>query len=318
MFDDKNWQLAIAQAAARMAPYLEPTPLLPARSLRELLGFSLYLKADCLQTTGSFKYRPALASILANLDEAKKRGVVTSSSGNFAVAVSHVAKMFDVRATIVTTPAVAQEKLDKARALGGNVVFCEPTYAARQQLVDQIKAETGAFELHSHSSVETIAGDATCAQEILHDLPEVKTVIVPTSGGGLLAGIALGIKQVNQEIRVFGVQSTGNDAFVRSFRAQSVCTTAKVDTICDGLVAAKPGPLGFDVALRHVDDMAAITDAEIAYATRLLVRNERLIVEPSGAVGIAALISSAFKHFEPPVVVVLSGGNVDLRRLEAF
>ncbi|MCA9320405.1 MAG: pyridoxal-phosphate dependent enzyme, partial [Planctomycetes bacterium] len=182
---------------------------------------------------------------------------------------------------------------------------------ARQELVERIVAESGAIELHPHSSTNTLASDTTVGYEILAQLEVVPgAILVPASGGGLLAGCALAMQLEGKETRVVGVQPSGSPAFVRSFAAGHRVTVASVDTLADGLQASCPGALGFEVAQHYVSAMIEIDEADIAPAVRWFAVEEKLVVEPSGAVPLAALLAGQGRDLPEPIVVVASGGNL--------
>ena len=309
-----RWRREVDEARERLAGRLALTPLLESPRLQSRLGFAVSLKAENLQITGSFKFRPALNGILAAKDELSDGGVVASSSGNFAAAVAAAASLVETPATIVMLPSSSPYKIERTRGFGARVAFCEDNYAARQELVDRLRDETGAVELHPHSSVDTIAGDATLGDEILAACPDVGSVICPASGGGLLGGCALALRLAGSEAGVYGVQPQGNPALARSLELGRRWTTPEVDTIADGIQAACPGELGFDLARELVEDVVTVTDDEIVDAMRWLAFEEKLTVEPAGAAALAALMSGRLPDLKPPVVVVISGGNVEPKR----
>ncbi|MEE9394111.1 MAG: pyridoxal-phosphate dependent enzyme [Planctomycetota bacterium] len=309
-----DWSTALAAARQGLSRELTPTPLWRASSLELPAGGDLFFKLETRQITGSFKYRAALNGVLALSADQRQRGVVASSSGNYAAALAEAARRCGVRAQIVMTPSTAAFKVERTRARGAEVVFSEDRYAARQELVDAIVAETGALALHPHSSVETLAGNATCGDEILEQLPACASIVVPTSGGGLLGGLALAVERSGKKVALLAAQPTGNPTFVRSLAAGEPWHNPKVDSIADGLTADLPGQLGFAQAkrLRAVGGLA--TDDQIRNAMGLLASQEGLAVEPSAAVGLAAVLAGAFPNLKPPLVIVLTGRNVDPQR----
>lgn len=304
-----DWVHHVSEAKERLRD-VPITPLLECEALSERLGVPAFLKAESLQRTGSFKYRPALNGIRALDDAARSRGVIASSSGNFAAAVARAARDEGVRATIVMTPSTAPHKVERTRAYGAEIVICEDRYEARQETVDCLKAESGAAELHPHSSLETVAGDTTIGFELLTQNPAISTIVAPASGGGLLGGCALAAFLSGSDTRVFCAQPNGNPAMVRSIETGVRCRTEKVETIADGLQAATPGSFGFDIAREHVHGAAAVSDESIIAAMQFCYEHARLVVEPAGATALAAMLDGAIEP-HGPVAVILSGGNVD-------
>ena len=208
--------------------------------------------------------------------------------------------------------------MSRSRALGAEVIFCEERYEDRQASVDRLVAETGAIELHSHGSVETIAGNSSLGRELTEQLPELGSIVAPVSGGGLLSGIALGANAGPDGPQVFGVQAEGNRAAVDSFRAKEARVGPTPDTIADGLTATKPAPLGFEVMLERVAGMAAASEEGVRAAVCALFEKEKLVVEPAGAVSVAALLEGKLDALPDPIVLVLSGGNIAAKRLAAW
>ncbi len=302
-----GWQVEIEAAIAALKDRVRRTPLLPSRSM----GSDLFLKAENLQVSGSFKYRPALNAILASGDAAKERGVVAASSGNFALGVAIAAQQEGVAATLVAMPSASAFKVARVEELGAKVVRCDDSYEARQPMVDQIMATTGAVELSPHSFRETIAGGATTGLEILDESPDIERILVPTSGGGLLAGISLAVALRGSAAEVIGVQSTGNPAFALSLAARDRQVHPKARTVADGLVATTPGDLPFQIALQYVSDVVTVPDTEILEMLRRLALEESLVVEPSGAAAMAAwAYHERFFSSGQSTACVLTGGNV--------
>ncbi len=308
---------AYRAARARLARRVRRTPLLFSSDLSAFCERPVYLKCENVQQTGAFKYRGALNALLAREDEARRHGVVASSSGNFAMAAAWAARELSIAATLVMMPDAAKVKVDACRRWGADVVFCEGRYEARQEVVDRIRRETGALALHPHDAVETIAGNATLAAEILDDLPDTADVVVPVSGGGLLGGIGAGLLFAGSSARVHGVQPAGNTAFARAFESGRRGVGPAPRTICDGLTATRPGKLGFALAQEVVADIVTVPEEEILPAVKRLALRDHLVVEPSGAVGVAAAVSGRFAPASGPLVLVLSGGNIGEETLRA-
>lgn len=303
----EDWRAEVDSARSRLAGHATRTPAVQSQSLSRGLLF----KAENLQVSGSFKFRPAFNSIAANLDAARKCGVVAASSGNFALGVAVAAEQLGVKATLVMMPSASAFKRGNVLERGARVVDCLDLYSARQEKVDEVMASTGALELSPHSFRETIAGGATVGVEILEDVPDVKRILVPTSGGGLLAGISIAVALAGASVEVVGVQSEGNPAFAVSLASGERHTMDPAQTIADGLVATIPGDLPFEIAKRWVTGVVTVPDIEIIAALRLLAMEESLVVEPSGAAAVAAYRTlPRFSDRSVPTVCVLTGGNM--------
>ena len=315
-----SWLELAMQARNRIQPHLpEPTPLLRSNALSEKTGLDIYLKLESRQPTGSYKVRPALNGILANLDEAKKRGVLTTSSGNFAQAVAWAARTLGVQACIAMTDDTAPYKVERTRALGAEVVFCGTTFESRFETVKRLEKERGSHVLHGFDSVETIAGDGTIALELREQLGEETpfTVISPASGGGMISGIAATLAAIDpSRYEVLGFQPEQGGAIVKSLRAGERTNVGKVHSIADALVASIPGERTFELIRRHCAGFECVSEEQIQNALLHLIEEEKLWVEPGGSVSVAGLLSSQLPPKHRTVVCILSGGNLDPRILE--
>lgn len=300
----------VRQARERIAGQLPPTPLLPARALSRQLGVPIRYKAESLQPTGAFKVRPAYNSIAANLEQARAKGVVTSSSGNFAQAVAWAASTLGVDATVVMMESASEYKRKRTEALGARVVTCPNNFAARWETTFRIEREEGRLLLHPYDAVETIAGDGVIGLELIEQTTEPFCVITPISGGGLISGIATAVKALRPNCRVIGVQAEVNPSMQRSLAAGERVEIEPGASLADALVIAKPGELTFAIASELVDEVVLASEAELAAAVRLLATEEKLVVEPGGAAGVAALMAGKVDTAGLPPVVVLSGGNI--------
>ncbi|OFZ21819.1 MAG: hypothetical protein A2X94_08480 [Bdellovibrionales bacterium GWB1_55_8] len=307
----------IRLARERLAPYLSPSPLIPITALGNNLQQSLHLKLETQQPTGSFKVRPALNGMLANLGEARARGVLASSSGNFAQAVAHSANLLGCHARIVMTSNTAPLKIERTRALGAEVTLCEPTFKDRWDTTYRLQKETGRVLLHPYDSPETIAGNGTIGLELDEQLPPGKLrVYVPVSGGGLLAGIAAAIKNLRPDAIVLGVQPSVNASMKRSLDSGTPVRVPAFQSIADALVALEPGATAFSIVKRYVDDILLVSEDEIREATKHLLFEQKLLVEPAGAVPFAAGLKAARSRPEA-AICILSGANISAEVLSA-
>lgn len=300
----------IQEARARLRDYLAPTPLIESPGLSDAVGRTVRLKLENLQPTGAFKVRPAFNGILARLDEARRRGVVTSSSGNFAQAVAYAGRKLDIRTRIVMMESASRFKRDRTLAYGAEVVLCENTFAARWETTERIRRETGAVLVHPYNSEETIAGDGVIGLELLESLEGAFAVLVPISGGGLVSGIASAVKALRPDCRVIGVQPAANPSMRESVRAGRPTEVEPASSLADALAVARPGERTFAVVEELVDQIALVEEDDIRAAVRRLAVEEKLVVEGGGAVGVAALLAGKVDCGGLDPVCVLSGGNI--------
>lgn len=286
------------------------TPTLLNEPISEQLGTRLYLKLENLQVTGSYKARAAFAILNELAPTQREVGAAISSSGNFATAFAFMGRLLNIRTTVVMMQKTSPFKVEAARRYGAEIVLCENRFEARWETLDRLQQERGTKSINTFESPAVIAGHGTIGLEILDELPEADAVLVPISSGGLLAGVATAIKSIEPRIKVIGVQPRGCDAMYRSVQERRLVSIERADTICDALVATKPGALPFEHVLRYVDDVVVVSDEEVTRAVRFLASAAKQVVEPSGAVGLAALLAGAVGLPDQRVVVLISGGNV--------
>lgn len=278
--------------------------MLPSQTEAEI-----FHKAESLQMTGSFKIRPALNQLLTLSPEDRNRGVVTSSSGNFAQGVAYAAHILGISAKIVMMRSSNPLKVERTRRWGGTVVFCGNRFEARAEKVREIERGEDRTSIHPFDHVHAIEGNATLGLEIVEQLPDLEQVVVPISGGGLISGVAFAVKSIRPAARVIGVQPQGSNATFRSFREGKAVSIEKADTLADGLTVTRPGKLTFPLIRHWVDDVVTVSEESIRRAVRHYLIEEKLVVEPSGAVPLAALLEGKIERRK--TVVVISGGNLD-------
>lgn len=301
---------AIYIARRRLSKYLRPTPLILSEPLSRELGCRVWLKLESQQPTGAFKVRPAFNGILCNLDEARRVGVVTSSSGNFAQATAYAARKLGVSAQIVMMENASPFKRERTEYLGGEVVLCENTFKDRWHKTFAIQKETGRLLMHPYDSDETIAGDGTIGLELLDELDGDFTTVVPISGGGLIGGIATAVKHERPGCRVFGVQPAANPSMSQSLAAGRPVSVAVKSTLADALVVACPGERGLRIVERLVNDVVTVDEEELATAVCYLAEQQKVIAEPGGAASVAALQAGRIDRIDQDVVCILSGANI--------
>ncbi len=305
----------ITTAAERIAGRVHHTPLLSARSLGERHGARLLLKAECLQRTGSFKVRGALNKVDSLDANARARGLIGVSAGNHAQALAFAARAADTRCTVVMPANASRTKVAATEGYGGTVVL-HGTVGDAFVKMEELRAEHGYTLVHPFEDEAIMAGQGTVGLEILHDVPDVDTVIVPVGGGGLLSGVAAAIRHQRPDVRIVGVEPVGAAAVTAGLEAGSVRRLERIDTIADGLAAPMTGELVLEHVRALVDDVVTVSDEAITDAMRTILLRAKLLTEPAGAAGYAAIASGVVDVSGGTVVVVLSGGNVDLERLK--
>ncbi|HQR79430.1 MAG TPA: threonine ammonia-lyase [Actinomycetota bacterium] len=299
----------LAQAQSRLAGIVVHTPMLPARWLSDLVGGPVYLKCENLQRTGSFKMRGAYNRIAQLNDEERARGVVAASAGNHAQGVALAAEMLGVRSTIFMPEGATLPKIEATIGYGAEVRFAGTTVDEALVAATEHSRATGAILIHPFDHVDVVAGQATVGLEIAEQQPDVRTVVVCTGGGGLLAGVCLGVAGV-PDVRVVGVQAVQAASYPPSIAAGHPLQLEQMNTMADGIAVARPGELPFGIITRAGVDFLTVDDEQISRAVVQCLERSKLVVEPAGAAGVAALMAHP-GAFEPPVVVTLSGGNVD-------
>ncbi len=305
---------AIRAAHARITPHIHRTPVLHSRSLDELTGASLFFKCENLQKVAAFKARGACNAVLSLSESEAKRGVVTHSSGNHGAALAWAATQRGIPSWIVMPDNAPSIKQNAVRGFGGEVRFCQATLPARDAMCAAVQAETGATLVHPYNDWRVIAGQGTAALELLAEVPDLDVVIAPVGGGGLLSGTAIAARAHAQTIKVYGAEPAGADDAVQSLRAGRVVPQINPRTIADGLRSSL-GDKTFAVISTAVDDIATASEESIVRAMRLTWEKLKLVIEPSSAVPLGALLEHRFPVAGLRVGVILSGGNVDLDHL---
>lgn len=304
----------IREAAARIAPWVHRTPVVTCRSLDALVGARLFFKCENLQRVGAFKMRGATNAVFSLEDGAAARGVATHSSGNHAQALALAARNRGVPAHIVmpsNSPAVKRAAVE---GYGGRITFCEPTLAARESTLRRVVAETGATFLHPYDDFRIVAGQGTAALELLEEVPDLDAVVVPVGGGGLASGTCLAVHGLAPRAAVVAAEPRNADDAFRSLREGRIVPSNDPQTVADGLRTSL-GIRTFPILRAHLARVALASEETIVRAMRLLWERAKLVVEPSGAVPLAALLEDPGDLRGRRVGVILSGGNVDLDRL---
>ena len=304
----------VRAAAARIAGRIHRTPVLTSAGLDALTGATLAFKCEPLQRTGSFKIRGAMNAVMSLSDSDAAPGVLTHSSGNFAAALALAARERGVAANIVMPENAPAVKQAAVRGYGGRITFCAPTLAAREETAARLGAETGARFVHPYDDHAIIAGQGTAALELLEERADLDVLIAPVGGGGLMSGCAIAAHGINARIELVGAEPAGADDAFRSLAADRRLPQTDPRTCADGLRTGL-GERNFPILRELLAGIVTVTEDEIVAAMRLLWERLKLVVEPSGAVPLAAVMAAPARFRGRRVGLVLSGGNVDLGAL---
>lgn len=312
----------LEQAHQRLAPYVHRTPVHTSAYFDQRLGARLFFKCESLQKVGAFKIRGATNAVLSLSDEERRRGVVTHSSGNHAQALALAARQQGTRAVIVMPSNAPAVKRAAVEGYGAEVRTCEPTLAAREETASAAVAETGGVLIHPFDDLRIVAGQASAAKELLEDVPDLDLLVAPVGGGGLASGTVLAARHFGAgertgsrpAVRVLGAEPAGADDARRSLEAGKIVPLERPASIADGLLTTV-GEIPFPILRAGLGDIVTVEDDEIVAAMRWIWERMKLVVEPSAAVPLAALLKGETKVRGLRVGVILSGGNVDLDRL---
>ena len=304
----------IEAAHERIRPLIHRTPVLTNNSLNELSGAELYFKCDNFQKAGSFKIRGATNTVEQLTIEELDRGVATTSSGNHGAALSMAVTRRGGKTKVVMPNNTPEIKVNNVERNGGEVVWCEPEQESRESVLKELIEETGAVVVHPYNDERIMAGQGTCAKELLEDHPGLDVIVSPVSGGGLLSGTLLSSKALKTDIQVFGAEPAEADDAYRSLKLGKIVPNETINTICDGL-RAQIGGLTFPVISDLVDDIITVTEEEIIDSMRMIWERLKMIVEPSSSITLGAVLKNKDKFNDKKVGLIISGGNVDLDHL---
>lgn len=302
----------IEEAHDRIRSYIQRTPVLTSSGIDALSGCELFFKCENFQKIGAFKARGAMNAVLSLSPEDLSKGVATHSSGNHAQALARAAKIMGVRSYIVMPDNAPEIKKRGVQAYGGEIFSCEATLASREATLAQVVEKTGATEIHPFNNYAVIAGQATAAKELFEEVPNLDIIIAPVGGGGLLSGTALAAEYFSSQTKVLAAEPAGADDTFRSMQSGRI-EASQAATIADGLLTSL-GDKTFPIIQQYVREVITVSDAEIIAAMRLIWERMKIIVEPSCAVPLAAVMKAKEKFSGRKVGIILSGGNVDLER----
>jgi threonine dehydratase len=304
----------IRQAARRIQPYVHHTPILTSTKINQIVGAELFFKCENFQKVGAFKARGATNAVFSLTDEEASHGVATHSSGNHAAALSLAARSREIPAYIVMPRTAPSVKKKAVEGYGAEITLCEPTLEAREEGLDAVVKKTGAVFIHPYNDYRIIAGQATASLELLEGTESLDIVLTPVGGGGLTSGTALTVKNLSPSTRMIAVEPEMADDACRSFRDGKIYPSVNPRTIADGLLTSL-GEKTFGIIQKYVDDIVTVPEQGIIDAMRLIWERMKIIVEPSAAVPLAAIISEQLDVSGKRVGIILSGGNVDLEKL---
>jgi threonine dehydratase len=304
----------IQQAHLRIKEHIHRTPVLTSSAINEITGASITFKCENFQKVGAFKFRGATNAVLSLSEYETVNGVATHSSGNHAAALALAARNRGVRCYIVMPSTAPDIKIAAVKNYGGEITFCEPTLQSREETLKEIILKTGATMIHPYDNFNVISGQGTAAVELLDEVPGMEALFVPVGGGGLLSGSAIAAKSMHPGIKVYGCEPANADDAYRSIKSGILQPSINPRTIADGLLTAL-SDMTFTIIRNHVDDIFTVSEESIIDAMQMIWQRMKIIVEPSSAVPLAALIENRTYFKGQQVGIILSGGNADLTNL---
>ena len=313
----KTTKASIEAAAIRIAPFIHNTPIMTSKSINALSGLDLYFKCENFQKIGAFKIRGGMNASLQLTREQLEKGVATHSSGNHAQALAFAAKMLGIKAYIVMPESSPQVKVNAVKGYGAEVTICASNQAARESTLQAIVDQTGATFIHPYDNDEVITGQATCVKEIIDAIPDIDIVVTPVGGGGLLSGTCLGAHYFKPGLKVYAGEPEGAADAVLSIQSGKVEKAPFVNTIADGLLTTL-SERTLEIIQAHVAGILLVSEDEIKAALRLVYERMKIIIEPSCAVPLAAVLKNPDLFKGKKVGIILTGGNVDLSKFKEW
>jgi threonine dehydratase len=305
----------LVEVHERILPYIHKTPVFSSGLINQMAGCEIYFKCENFQRMGAFKMRGATNAVLQLTEEQMAKGVVTHSSGNFAQALALASKSLGVKAYIVMPKNSPKVKIDAVRDYGGEIILCESTLEAREIAANEVIKKTGATFLHPYNQEEVYLGQGTACIELIHEVPDVEIVIAPVGGGGLLAGTAIACQHFASGAIVYGAEPINVDDAKRSFDSGKIEKNVTTETIADGLRTTL-GTLTFPIIKELVKDILVVTEEEIMHSLKLVMERMKIVIEPSSAVALAAILRYPNLFKDKTVGLIVSGGNVELEKLK--
>ena len=304
----------IEKAHDRIRPFIHRTPILTNSSLNELSGAELFFKCENFQKAGSFKIRGATNAVQLLSKEDLKKGIATTSSGNHGAALSMAVTRRGGKTHVVMPHNTPKIKVENVKRNGGEIVWCETSQESREGVLEDLVKKNGSEVIHPYNDERIIAGQGTCAKELIEDCPDLDIIVSPVSGGGLIGGTLIMANEIEEKIEVYGAEPSEADDAFRSLVAGKIIPNKTINTICDGL-RAQIGTLNFPILKEFVSEIITITEEEVIDAMRMVWERMKLIVEPSCSITLAAVLKRKAQFSNKRIGLILSGGNVDLDRL---
>jgi len=304
----------IRSARLRIKPFIHQTPVLTSLSLNKMIESELYFKCENFQKSGSFKIRGAANTVLQLNNQELGKGVVTASSGNHGAALSMVASRLGITPIVVMPNNAPKVKVDNVKRNGGKVVWCEPNQVSRDKILDDIMKQSNSILVHPYNDKRIIEGQSTVTLEFLEQCPDLEIIVSPVSGGGLLSGTICSVKNLNKTIKIYGAEPKEADDAYRSIKSGTIQVNHSTNTICDGL-RAQIGTITFPIIKDNVEDILTIEEQDIIDSMELIWETMKIIVEPSCAITLAAILKNKRIFQGMKVGLIISGGNVDLKNL---
>lgn len=304
----------IKKSAERISAFIHRTPVFTSGIIDEITACNIYFKCENLQKSGAFKFRGATNALLNLKDVSPNIPVTTHSSGNHAGALAKASQAIGRKCIVVMPENAPKVKIEAVKYYNAEIVFCKPTLEARESSAEKVIEETGAVLIHPYNNYHIIAGQGTAALELLEDYSELEIIIIPVGGGGLLSGSSISAKAIKPAIKVFGAEPMGADDAYRSLKAGKIIPSIKPVTIADGLLTSL-GDLTFEAISSNVDDIFCVSEESIIEAMRMVWKFTKMIIEPSSAVPLAAVLENKSLFKNKKLGIIISGGNVDLNKL---
>ena len=304
----------IEKAHDRIRPFIHHTPVFSSQSINQIVGADLFFKCENFQKVGAFKFRGACNSVFSLSPEEAKNGVCTHSSGNHAAALALAARMRGIPAFIVMPENAPEIKKKAVAGYGAQITYCTPTLEARESTLKNVANATGATEIHPYNYFNVICGQGTAAKELIEEIGTLNIIMAPVGGGGLLSGTAISAKALLPNVKVIASEPAGADDAFRSFYSKTLQASVSPKTIADGLLTSL-GSLTFSIILNEVDQIVIVSEESIVAAMRMIWERMKIIIEPSSAVPLAAILENKVDVRGQKVGIILSGGNLDLGKL---